>query len=56
MARSSMYIIAAETISELREGLTSVIQMLTALSDCNITSVSSACELFLRFITLNVSK
>ena len=32
-----------------------MVARLTQLSDCNITSVSSGCELFLRFITLKVS-
>eukprot|EP00042_Codosiga_hollandica_P025278 m.111423 g.111423 ORF g.111423 m.111423 type:complete len:300 (+) comp51820_c1_seq8:665-1564(+) len=42
----------AETIAELRAGLTKVIQCLTRQSASTITSVSSGCELFLRFITL----
>ena len=41
----------AETVSELRETLQDVIKELTK-ADKSVTSVSSGCELFLRFITL----
>ncbi|KXJ29025.1 translation initiation factor eIF-2B subunit alpha [Exaiptasia diaphana] len=41
----------AETLSELREVLQKVIQVLTK-ADIAVASVSSGCELFLRFITL----
>jgi hypothetical protein len=44
----------AETMGELRDGLQAVVKLLTQQSDSKITSVSSGCELFLRFITLKV--
>ena len=44
----------ADTIAELLDELEVVIKVLTDLSDSKITSVSSGCELFLRFITLKV--
>ncbi|KAK3752724.1 hypothetical protein QZH41_018688 [Actinostola sp. cb2023] len=43
--------IEAETLSELREVLQEVFQALTT-TNVAVTSVSSGCELFLRFITL----
>ncbi|EDO35087.1 predicted protein [Nematostella vectensis] len=42
----------AETLSELRDNLQKVIESLTR-ADVAVTSVSSGCELFLRFITLS---
>lgn len=42
---------AAETLSELRENLKEVIEVLTR-TEGSVTSISSGCELFLRFITL----
>ena len=41
----------AETLSELRENLKEVIEVLTR-TEGSVTSISSGCELFLRFITL----
>lgn len=43
--------VAAETLSELRENLKSVIDVLTK-TEGSVVSISSGCELFLRFITL----
>lgn len=43
--------VAAETLSELRENLKSVIDVLTKIEG-SVASISSGCELFLRFITL----
>ena len=43
--------VAAETLSELRENLKSVIDVLTK-TEGSVASISSGCELFLRFITL----
>ncbi|KAK2573930.1 Translation initiation factor eIF-2B subunit alpha [Acropora cervicornis] len=42
---------SAETLSELRENLKSVIDVLTK-TEGSVASISSGCELFLRFITL----
>eukprot|EP00039_Didymoeca_costata_P019400 m.337393 g.337393 ORF g.337393 m.337393 type:complete len:536 (+) comp18116_c0_seq1:105-1712(+) len=42
----------AATLTGLREGIKSVMDALTGSMDSKITSVSSGCELFLRFITL----
>ena len=47
--------VAVGTLSELLEGIRSVIDALTSSMDSKITSVSSGCELFLRFITLKVT-
>ena len=47
----SSYIFIAETLSELRENLKEVIEVLTR-TEGSVTSISSGCELFLRFITL----
>jgi len=44
------------TLSELLEGIRSVIDALTSSMDSKITSVSSGCELFLRFITLKAAE
>ena len=43
--------IAAETLSELRDNLKAVIDVLTK-TEGSVASISSGCELFLRFITL----
>ena len=45
------FIFIAETLSELRENLKEVIEVLTR-TEGSVTSISSGCELFLRFITL----
>ncbi|KAM7440254.1 Translation initiation factor [Porites harrisoni] len=42
---------SAETLSELRENLKAVIEALSK-AEGSVTSISSGCELFLRFITL----
>lgn len=47
-----LFACTAATLAELRNGLKSVITALTKSTDSKITSVSSGCELFLRFITL----
>ena len=47
----SSFIFVAETLSELRENLKEVIEVLTR-TEGSVTSISSGCELFLRFITL----
>jgi len=44
----------AATLSELRDGIKSVINALTTAMPSKITSVSSGCELFLRTITLKI--
>ena len=44
--------ILAETIVELRKNLKLGIETLTSISASLMTSISSGCELFLRFITL----
>eukprot|EP00038_Savillea_parva_P030630 m.79125 g.79125 ORF g.79125 m.79125 type:complete len:535 (-) comp9267_c2_seq2:47-1651(-) len=44
----------AATLSELRDGIKKVIDVLTCVMPSKITSVSSGCELFLRFITLKI--
>ena len=44
--------VSAETLVGLRENLKKVIDTLTE-TDSNVTSISSGCELFLRFITPN---
>ena len=43
--------ISAGTLAGLRANLKEAIETLTQV-DCSVTSVSSGCELFLRFITL----
>lgn len=45
------YFFPAETLSELRDNLKEVIEVLTQ-TEGSVTSISSGCELFLRFITL----
>lgn len=47
----SSFVFVAETLSELRENLKEVIEVLTR-TEGSVTSISSGCELFLRFITL----
>lgn len=42
----------AATLSELRDTLRNVINQITLQAERNVTSVTSGCELFLRFITL----
>lgn len=46
-----LFFCSAETLSELRENLKAVIEALTK-AEGSVTSISSGCELFLRFITL----
>ncbi|XP_035233058.1 translation initiation factor eIF-2B subunit alpha-like, partial [Stegodyphus dumicola] len=41
----------SETIQELDSNIKSVVEALNCV-DCSVTSVKSACELFMRFITL----
>ena len=48
---SFIFVHVAETLSELRENLKEVIEVLTR-TEGSVTSISSGCELFLRFITL----
>ncbi|EDQ92685.1 uncharacterized protein MONBRDRAFT_19405 [Monosiga brevicollis MX1] len=43
----------AETLAELRDSVNSVVAALIDNTEATITSVSSGCELFIRFITLN---
>ena len=47
----SLAFCSAETLSELRENLKAVIEALSK-AEGSVTSISSGCELFLRFITL----
>jgi len=46
--------LAAETLSELRDDLKAVMSALTKSRATKITSVSSGCELFLRFMCVNL--
>ena len=51
LTRYLFLLIVAETLSELTKNLKEVIEVLTR-TEGSVTSISSGCELFLRFITL----
>lgn len=52
MLINGSHVSSAETLKQMREDLKSAIEVLTRTDRGLVTSISSGCELFLRFITL----